>query len=59
MIFFITTYKHYITNTTIVQIIYGILMKQEFKLIDSMEQEFWLGKYLSQLIVPFPNLENG
>ncbi len=44
MIFFITTYKHYITNTTIVQIIYGILMKQEFKLIDNLEQEFWLGE---------------
>jgi hypothetical protein len=45
-------------NTTIVQIIYGILMKQEFTLIYNMEQEFWLGKYLKQFILPFPNLGN-
>ncbi len=39
---FTTIYKHYMTNTTKVQIIYGILMKQEFKLVDNLEQEFWL-----------------
>lgn len=35
--FSIKTYKHYIVHTTIIQIIYQILMKQEFKLVNSME----------------------
>jgi len=34
-------------------------MKQEFMLVDSIEQNFWLREDPTQFIVPFPNLENG
>jgi hypothetical protein len=53
------TYNHHITNTSIILNIYGTMMKQGFKLVDNMEQEFWLGEDLMQFTTPSQNLENG
>jgi hypothetical protein len=34
-------------------------MKQGFKLVDNLEQEFWLREDLMQFTTPFQNLRNG
>jgi hypothetical protein len=40
------------------QIIYGIQIKLEFKFVYKQEQGIWLGKYQMQFITPSSSFEN-